>query len=92
MVRKALGDAGAGKIGSYSHCSFSIDGKGRFLPLKGANPTTGEVGKYAEVIEERIECICEREIAKEVIKKVRKVHPYEKVVFDIYQLIDENEL
>jgi hypothetical protein len=28
-VRKALGDAGAGKIGKYSFCSFSTKGTGK---------------------------------------------------------------
>ena len=92
IIRKALGDAGAGKIGNYSHCSYSVDGKGRFLPLEGAKPAIGDVGKYEEVIEERIECICEREIAKKVLEDMRKVHPYEEVAFDIYTLIDESEL
>jgi len=92
IIRKALGDAGAGKIGNYSHCSYSVDGKGRFLPLEGAKPAIGDVGKYEEVIEERIECICEREIAKKVLEDMRKVHPYEEVAFDIYPLIDESEL
>lgn len=67
IVRKALGDAGAGKIGNYSHCSYSVDGKGRFLPLVGAKPAIGDVGKYEEVLEERIECICERDITKKVL-------------------------
>jgi len=38
VVRKAMGDAGAGEIGNYSHCSYSLDGVSRFLPLEGANP------------------------------------------------------
>jgi len=92
IVRKALGDAGAGRIGNYSHCSYSIDGKGRYIPLEGANPTIGGVGNYEEVLEERIECICERKLARKVVEEVRKVHPYEEVAFDIYPLIDESEL
>ena len=92
IVRKAMGDAGAGKIGNYSHCSYSVDGVGRFLPLQGANPTIGEVGKPEEVQEERVECVCDRDQAKDVIGAMRKVHPYEEVAFDIYPLISENEL
>lgn len=92
IVRKALGDAGAGKIGNYSHCSYSVDGIGRFLPLEGANPTIGEVGKPEEVQEERIECVCNRNEAKDVIAAMRKVHPYEEVAFDIYPLLSEDEL
>jgi len=92
VVRHAMGDAGAGKIGNYSHCSYSVDGVGRFLPLEGANPTIGNVGKPEEVEEERVECVCDRDKAKEVITAIRKVHPYEEVVFDIYPLISEEEL
>lgn len=92
IVRKAMGDAGAGRIGNYSHCSYSVDGIGRFLPLEGANPTIGEVGKPEEVQEERIECICDKDKAKAVIAAMRKVHPYEEVAFDIYPLLSEDEL
>ena len=55
IVRQAIGDAGGGKIGNYSHCSFSSNGIGRFKPLEGAHPAIGEVGKFEEVQEERIE-------------------------------------
>lgn len=87
-----MGDAGAGKIGLYSHCSYSVDGVGRYKPLRGAKPFIGEVEKFEEVIEERIECICERNKAKQVIAAMRKVHPYEEVAFDIYLLVSEEEL
>lgn len=92
IVRKTMGDAGAGRIGNYSHCSYSIDGVGRYIPQDGANPFIGNVGKPEEVIEERVECVCDRGSAKEVIKKMREVHPYEEVAFDIYPLISEEEL
>lgn len=92
MVRKAMGDADAGIIGNYNHCSFSSKGIGRFKPLEGANPTIGEVGKPEEVKEERIEMICAREKAKGVIAAMKKVHPYEEVAFDIYPLLGEEEL
>lgn len=92
IVRQAMGDAGAGKIGNYSHCSYSVDGKGRYKPLEGANPTIGKVGKFEEVEEERIECVCDRANAKEVLAAMRKVHPYEEVAFDIYSLVSEEDL
>ena len=92
IVRQAMGDAGAGKIGLYSHCSSSVDSIGRYIPQEGANPTIGKVGQFEEVQEERIETVCERSKAKEVISAIRKVHPYEEVAFDIYPLISEEEL
>ena len=39
-----------------------------------------------EVEEDRIEVIVPREILEEVIKKVKEVHPYEEVAFEIYSL------
>lgn len=92
IVRQAIGNAGAGKIGNYSYCSYSVDGVGRYKPLDGAKPFIGEVGKLEEVKEERIECVSEKEKAKLVIQAIRKVHPYEEVAFDIYPLISEEEL
>lgn len=80
------------KLVLYSHCSYSVDGFGRYKPLEGAHPAIGEVGKFEEVLEERIECLCDRSKAKAVIEAMRKVHPYEEVAFDIYPLIDESEL
>ncbi len=91
-VRKAMGDAGAGRIGNYDHCSFSIHGTGRFRPTAGANPTIGTVGSSEEVPEERVECVCERALAKNVLQAIRTVHPYEEVALDIYPLIAEEDL
>jgi hypothetical protein len=43
-----------------------------------------------EVIEERIEILCERKVIKNVIDAIKKVHPYEEVAFDIYPLESYN--
>jgi hypothetical protein len=92
VVRQAMGDAGAGKIGNYSHCTYSSDGVGRYKPLDGAKPFIGKVGKFEEVEEERIECVCDKDKAKKVIAAIRKVHPYEEVALDIYPLLSESDL
>jgi hypothetical protein len=91
-LRLALGDAGAGKIGEYSFCSYSVIGKGRFTPSSNAHPHIGEVNVPEVVEEERIEVVCQREDAKLVIAAMKANHPYEEVVFDIYPLIDEIDL
>ena len=85
-VRKAMGDAGAGTIGNYTHCSFSAKGVGRFTPLPGADPAIGEVGKPEQVVEERIEVICERAKARGVVDAMKAVHPYEEVAFEVYSV------
>ncbi len=86
-VRRALGEAGAGKIGEYSFCSYSIKGVGRFKPSDGANPHIGSAGKLEEVNEERIEVACEKSQVSEIIKVIKDVHPYEEVVMDIYPML-----
>ena len=86
VVREAMGKAGAGKIGNYTYCSFSSKGIGRFKPEQGANPHIGEVGKFEEVEEERIETICPREKLESVIAAIKKVHPYDEVALDVYPL------
>lgn len=91
-IRKALGEAGAGKIGDYSFCSFSIIGTGRFKPSANANPHIGEVNKLEAVEEEQVEVICDRANAKQIIIALRKVHPYEEPVVDVVPLLSEEEL
>lgn len=82
-VREAMGESGAGRVGNYSHTSFSTKGVGRFLPLPGAHPAVGEVGRQEEVVEERIETVCGYSEVAAVLKAVRAVHPYEEIAYDI---------
>lgn len=86
-VRQALGEAGAGTIGEYSFCSYSIKGVGRFKPSQKADPHIGEAGKLIEVSEERIEVACDKDQAAKIIEVIKKVHPYEEVVIDIYPML-----
>jgi hypothetical protein len=86
-IRQALGEAGAGKIGNYTFCSFSLKGVGRFKPGDGANPHIGSVGNLEAVNEERIEVACEKHQVQDIIKVIKDVHPYEEVVIDIYPML-----
>ncbi len=91
-VRQALGNAGAGNIGEYSYCSYSVLGKGRFIPSEHANPHIGKTNVAEIVEEERIEVVCDRKLAQKVIEALKAAHPYEEVAFDIYPLLDETSL
>lgn len=86
IVREAIGNAGAGKIGYYTHCMFTIKGTGQFKPGEGANPTIGEVGKLEKVEEERIETVCAEEKLKDVLKAIKENHPYEEPATDVYPI------
>jgi len=85
-VRVAMGEAGAGKVGNYSHCSFSLKGIGRYLPEQGAKPVIGSVGKMQQVAEERITMVCEKRLLKRVVTAIKNAHPYEEVPIYAYPL------
>ena len=91
-LRKAMAEAGAGHIGNYDFCSFSVKGEGRFRPLEGTKPFIGEKGKVEVVEEERIETICPENKVKEVLEAIKKVHPYEEPAIDIYPLLNHRYL
>lgn len=88
IVRDAMDRAGAGQIGDYTHCSFSVKGISRYKPLKGSHPYLGHEGVLEEVIEERIETISPRSILELVLAEIKKVHPYEETVIDIYPIYE----
>lgn len=85
-VRQAMFAAGAGQIGDYSCCSWSVTGTGQFLPLDGANPTIGAVGTVEQVVEDRIESIAPASVRGAVLAALRSAHPYEEPAFDVLSL------
>ena|SRR3990167_9125434 len=88
IVREAMARAGAGRVGNYSHCSYSVKGIGRFMPTIGANPYLGKEGVIEEVVEERIETVCSREVLIHVLEEIKKAHPYEELIIDIYPVYE----
>ena len=85
-MREAIGSAGAGIIGDYTHCTFTMKGTTRFRPLPSANPSTGEPGKLEAVPEERIETVCTADRLEAVLKAVKSAHPYEEPAPDVYPI------
>jgi dinuclear metal center YbgI/SA1388 family protein len=85
-VLEALFEAGAGEMGSYSHCSFSHTGVGTFRPMQGAMPYIGEIGQRVTVDEQRIEVIVALHLQKKVLQAMQKAHPYEVVAYDLYPI------
>lgn len=83
-VRKAASEAGAGRIGNYSHCSFNVEGFGTFVPRAGANPAVGSIGKLERVEEVRIEMIVPQRELQGVIAAILDAHPYEEVAYDVF--------
>ena len=84
-VSNAVFAAGAGMMGSYSHCGFAAEGTGTFLPLDGARPAIGSRGNFEKVPEMRFETIVPGDKLDAVIAAMRKAHPYEMPAFDVFK-------
>lgn len=85
-VRQAAANAGAGVIGDYTQCSFSVAGTGTFIPGNESSPYTGEKGFLSETAEDRLEMIVPKHCSNSVICAVREAHPYEEMAYDLYPL------
>ena len=86
VLREALWQSGAGLIGNYDHCSYETLGTGRFRPLQGSEPFIGRQGEDEKVNELRIETIVPLEGYTDLLTQIKKLHPYEEPVIDVYQL------
>lgn len=87
-VRDALAAAGAGVLGDYEHCSFTVAGAGRFRPRPGATPAVGEVGHDEVVPEVRIETVVPRSRRSAVVRALLAAHPYEEPAWDLVERAD----
>lgn len=85
-LRGALFNAGAGNVGDYSHCAWTIVGDAQFLPGDGTHPVIGTAGKLERVGEARVEVIAPAAIRARVLAAIRAVHPYEQPAIDVYSL------
>ena len=85
-VRDALAGIGVGVIGNYDHCFAVSQVQGSFRPLEGANPFDGEIGKIKETVEYKMEVNCKRELVKDAIDAIERVHPYEEPLINVIPL------
>lgn len=83
-VGEAIFAAGGGVIGDYAKCSYHLEGSGSYLPLAGADPSAGTVGKLSVEPEIRLEVRVPAARVDAVLRAMKRVHPYEEVAFDLY--------
>ena len=89
-VRSAMFAAGAGQIGAYSECSYSVEGVGTFTAGEGTKPYVGEQGSRHEEKEGRLEVIVPAHLSREVIRAMIAAHPYEEVAYDLVSLANSH--
>ncbi len=85
-LREKLFEAGAGAIGNYDNCSFSIEGKGSFKPNDEANPTIGKVGEIHFEKEIQIGLVFPSHLENKILNTLFKEHPYEEVAYEVTTL------
>ncbi|MDP3929646.1 MAG: Nif3-like dinuclear metal center hexameric protein [Bacteroidota bacterium] len=90
-VKNALFAAGAGKIGNYSDCAFSVQGEGSFKANDLANPFVGEANQLHTESETRVEVIFPIHKKAEIVQALKAAHPYEEVAYDVYSLLNDNQ-
>lgn len=78
--------AGAGNIGNYSECSFSLDGTGTFKPNEFAKPINGLNGIRSNENEAKIEVIFPNYLETKIIQTLKQNHPYEVVAYEVLTL------
>lgn len=90
-VLKALYQAGAGEIGNYRECSFSVEGTGTFLPGEESNPAVGSRNKPEKVNENRVEIILPAYKQEAILQALKNAHPYEEVAYYLSGLENSNQ-
>lgn len=89
-VQYALFDAGAGAVGKYDCCSFSVSGTGTFRPLEGAKPAIGEVGLHTTQAEVALNMVLPSELMGRVESALLDVHPYETPAYQFTPMLNRD--
>jgi dinuclear metal center YbgI/SA1388 family protein len=87
----ALHMAGAGQIGNYEACSFTVTGTGTFMPNDFANPFIGKSNVLEQVIEDRIEVVFPNYLQSKILTAMKSAHPYEEVAYYLSALNNDNQ-
>jgi dinuclear metal center YbgI/SA1388 family protein len=90
-VANALFEAGAGRIGNYTRCSFRSTGTGTFMGDQTTHPTIGKPGVFEEEHEIKLETLCPIERLPDILAALRRSHPYEEPAFDLIKLAAPQE-
>lgn len=91
QVSQALFHAGAGSIGNYTHCGFTVQGEGTFMPQDGANPYIGVHNQLERVAEIRLEVMLPTHLKRAVLQALHHAHPYEEVAYYLQVLENANQ-
>jgi len=87
VVKIALFEQGAGRVGEYEYCSWQVLGTGQFRPLAGSSPFIGELNQLTQVAEFKVEMVCDEAYIKAAIKALLLAHPYQQPAYEVYKIL-----
>jgi hypothetical protein len=87
-VKKAVFEAGGGRVGAYDCCCFETKGRGQFRPLFGSTPFIGAQDQISYVDEVKIELVCTPKHVRACVAALKSAHPYEEVAYNVIQMMD----
>ncbi|PEY38388.1 cytochrome C biogenesis protein [Bacillus cereus] len=88
-LRDELNKVQACKVGNYDNCMSYSTVKGYWRPLDNSEPYNGEIGQICEGQECKVEIRCKREIVKDALAVIHRIHPYETPMIYIIPLLNE---
>ena len=87
-LRDALDREGFLREGHYAGVMALLNVTGTWIPLEGASPYDGEIGKLSNAAEIKAEFRCRSADRERVEAIIRSVHPYEVQVINFIPLAD----
>lgn len=91
QLRLSLYAAGAGQIGNYSNCSFSLEGTGSYKANQNANPHLGKIGETHYEEETQINITYPSAKESQILAALFNNHPYEEIAYEILTLDNSNQ-
>ncbi len=82
-IRTALFKAGAGNIGNYNNCSFTVNGNGTYQGDENSNPILGKRGEFHTENETFLSLLFESKNEQKILNTLHKHHPYEEVAYNV---------
>lgn len=86
-IADRMSAAGAGRIGDYTDCSFTLEGTGTFFKSTGETNRSKVLERVNEV---RIEMICDKWNTGKAVREMLQAHPYEEPAYDVIPLATES--
>jgi dinuclear metal center YbgI/SA1388 family protein len=90
-IKTAIFGAGAGQIGNYSECSFTMQGSGSFKPNELAKPKIGKASERSQIDELKIEFLVPDYLAQKVLLAVQALDYYEEKPYGIINLLNKHQ-